>query len=154
MFTLIALPQMRSVSRCSEREPDGHYCVGRPCCCLSCLSKSWEDHFIIVCLPCLMLLSRREPLGKWGLAAIFAVCSFLAYLLAWPYEDFGSSLTTCSVRFVTHLASVGITLYDGPSRCQWLLQWERVIICVYDTVTLLFNLLALCIYFFYMMGSC
>lgn len=61
---------------------DWRYCVGWPCCCLWCLSKSWEDHFIIVCLPCLTLLSRREPLGKWGQTAVFAVCFVFFYLVA------------------------------------------------------------------------
>lgn len=109
----------------SESLVDWRYCVGQPCCCLSCLSKSWEDHFIIVCLPCLTLLSRREPLGKWGLAAVFAVCSVFTELLAWLYQDCCCSLSNCLVRFVTRLpktrrlASCGITHYDSSSRPQW-----------------------------------
>lgn len=90
---------MKHISGRCEQAPDCLYCVGRPIAvCLSCLSKSREDHFIIVCLPCLMLLSRRQPLGKWAPTAVFAV---------------NSVLSKCSSGFIRtglpagHLASFG-----------------------------------------------
>ena len=119
---------MKCASQCcalSEGLVDWRYCVGRPCCCLSCLSKSWEDHFIIVCLPRLTLLSRREPLGKWGLAAVFAVCSVfylvaslaLSGLLFLPVKLLGKVCYTAPKT--SRLASCGIIQYDGLSRPQW-----------------------------------
>ena len=98
----------RNVSQCcavSERPGEWRYCVGQPCRCLSGLSESWEDHFIIVCLPCLMLLSRREPLGKWGQAAVFAVCSFFFT---------GLALSELLLQPVKLLGKVCDTAYKNP----------------------------------------
>lgn len=77
--------------------------------CLWCLSKSWEDHFIIVCLLCLMLLSRRQPLGKWGLAAVFAVCAFftglaLSVLLLQPVKLLAK---VCDTAYKTNILDSG-----------------------------------------------
>lgn len=139
-----------------------------PCCCLSCLSKSWEDHFIIVCLPRLTLLSRREPLGKWGLAAVFAVCSvffcFFYLVASWALSGFFSQ----SVKLLSKIcrtapqkkppAPFDITLCDGSLRPRCFtdnqiydraaLTGQNILLCVwflfwmteYKTVTLLFNL--------------
>lgn len=118
--------QMRSISGCSSLSlADWRYCVGQSCCCLSSLSKSWEDHFIIVCLLCLTLSSRWEPLGKLGLAAVFAVFSIF-YLVAVPLLSRPLLCEVCCKFKTSKLVWCGNTKCDEMSSCLQLLKTEML----------------------------